>query len=322
VPFREGVLVTRRSFRKYLPALALVALVAAVWLVWRSVREVSPADILASIYQIPVHRLALASVFAAASYATLTAFDWIGVRYAGCAGRVSYPRAALASFVSLSLGHSIGLAPLGSGAVRFRYYDSWGLDAEEIAKVVLATTATVTMGQIGFAGLVLAAAPAPSAHWLHLDSAIVRAAGGLALLVCVLYVVLAAVLRDPLRIRGWSFKLPRWRLALAQVVLGTVNFAFLAAAMHQLLATATEAPFLTVANAFVLANVAALISHVPGGLGVIEYIILSFFPNAPVFGPTLVYRTIYYLVPLAIGALVFAATAFRRRRALRLTQPA
>jgi uncharacterized membrane protein YbhN (UPF0104 family) len=322
LPLRERAFVARRNFRKYLPALGLLALVVAVWLVWRSVRDVSPADILASIYQIPIHRLVLASCFAAASYVTLTGFDWIGVHYAGCGGRVPYRRAALASFVSLSLGHSIGLAPLGSGAVRFRYYDSWGLDAEAIAKVVLATTMTVTMGQIGFAGLVLALAPAPSAHWLHLHAAIVRIAGALALLVCVLYVVLAAALRDPLRIRGWTFKLPLWRLALAQVVLGTVNFAFLAAAMHQLLATATEAPFLTVANAFVLANVAALISHVPGGLGVIEYIILSFFPNAPVFGPTLVYRTIYYLVPLAIGALIFAATAFRRRRALRLTQPA
>jgi hypothetical protein len=41
-----------------------------------------------------------------------------------------------------------------------------------------------------------------------------------------------------------------------------------------------------------------------------------------VFGPTLVYRTFYYLVPLAIGALVFAVTAFRWRRALRFAQPA
>jgi uncharacterized membrane protein YbhN (UPF0104 family) len=314
--------VSRRSLRKYLPALALAALAVAVWLVWRSVRDVSPADILASIYRIPVHRLAAAALLCAASYAVLTAFDWLGARYAGCGARVPYRRAALASFVSLSLGHSIGLAPLGSGAVRFRYYDSWGLDAEEIAKVVLATTVTVTMGQIGFAGAVLAAAPAPSAHWLHLDGWVVRTVGLLALLVCVLYVVLAAAMRHPLRIGAWSFKLPRWRLALAQVGLGTANFALLAAAMHQLLATATEAPFLVVANAFVLANVAALVSHVPGGLGVIEYVILSFFPGAPVFGPTLVYRTLYYLLPLGFGVLIFAATAFRRRRRLRLAQPA
>jgi uncharacterized membrane protein YbhN (UPF0104 family) len=314
--------VARRSIRKYFPALGLIALVAAVFLVWRSVRDVSPDDILASIYQIPGHRLALAALFCAASYAILTVFDWIGIHYAACRGRVSYRRAALASFVSLSLGHSIGLAPLGSGAVRFRYYDSWGLGAEEIAKIVLATTVTVSMGQIGFAGIVLAAAPGPTAQWLRVDPALVQLAGALSVLFCVLYVVLAAVLRQPLRIRSWSFKLPRWRLALAQVVVGTVNFALLAAAMHQLLVTATNASFLTISSGFVLANVAALITHVPGGLGVIEYIILSFFPGAPVFGPTLVYRTLYYLVPLGIGAVVFAVTAFRWRRALRLAQPA
>jgi glycosyltransferase 2 family protein len=93
--------------------------------------------------------------------------------------------------------------------------------------------------------------------------------------------------------------------------------------MHQLLAVATNAPFWTIANAFVLANVAALISHVPGGLGVIEYVILSFFPGTNVFGPTLVYRTLYYLLPLAIGIVVFLLTAVRWKRALRLaSQPA
>lgn len=313
---------SRLRIRKYLPAFGLVALVAAVWLVWRSVRDVSPAEVLASIYGIPHHRLALAAAAAAGSYAVLTLFDWIGVHYAGCAGRVSFRRAALASFVSLSLGHSIGLAPLGSGAVRFRYYDRWGISAEEITKIVLATTVTVTMGQIGFAGLVLGLAPEPSGRWLRIDPALVRIAGGACLLFCLLYVVLAATLRHPLRLRRWTFVLPRWRLALAQVVVGIVNFALLAVAMHQLLAVATDASFLTVANGFVLANVAALISHVPGGLGVIEYVILTFFPGAPVFGPTLVYRTLYYLVPLGLGALVFAATAIRWRRALRLAQAA
>jgi uncharacterized membrane protein YbhN (UPF0104 family) len=314
--------VSRKRIRKYFPALGLVALVAAVWLVWRSVRDVSLADILGSVYEIPVHRLALAAFFCAASYAILTVFDWLGLCYAGCHKRLSYRRAALASFVSLSLGHSIGLAPLGSGAVRFRYYGSWGLNAEEIAKIVLATTVTVSIGQIGFAGIVLTAAPMPTAEWLRIDATVVRLMGAALVLACVAYVVLAAVLRQPLRIRSWSFKLPNWRLALGQVGVGTLNFALLALAMHELLVTATNAPFWTIANGFVLANVAALITHVPGGLGVIEYVILTFFPGANVFGPTLVYRTFYYLVPLAIGAAIFTVTAFRWRRALRLMQPA
>jgi hypothetical protein len=302
---------------KYVPHLAVLALVAACWLVWLSVRHYSLTDIGQSIRAIPYDRLLLAALLAAASYVALTVFDWLAVLYAG--HRLPYRRVALASFVSLSLGHSIGLAPLG---IRARYYAGWGLDAEAIAKIILFCTVTVTLGQIGFAGVALLLAPEPASRWLWMDETAVRAIGALCVLVDVVYVLLAARLRGPLRLRGWSFKLPRWRLAAAQVVVGTVNFALLAGALHAVIGPSTGAAFLIVATTFVLANVAALISHVPGGLGVIEWVILSLFPAANAFGPLLVYRTVYYLVPLAIGALVFAATAFRRRRAERLAAAA
>lgn len=38
-----------------------------------------------------------------------------------------YPRAALASFTSLAIGHNVGVAALSSGAVRYRFYSRWAL---------------------------------------------------------------------------------------------------------------------------------------------------------------------------------------------------
>jgi uncharacterized membrane protein YbhN (UPF0104 family) len=306
------------KLHKYLPYLALAALVLACWLVWRSIRDYSPAEILQALREIPRGHLMAAALFCAASYLVLTGFDWLGVRYAG--QRLPYRKVALASFVSLSLGHSIGLAPLGSGAIRARYYARWGLDAEAIAKIIVFCTVTVTLGQMGFAGIALVLAPAPAADWVHIDETVVRAIGAACIAANVVYVILAAWMRAPLRIRSWSFKLPRWRLALLQVVIGTVNFGLLAAALHELLAAAASATFPYVATTFVLANVAALISHVPGGLGVIEWVVLSLFPEANAFAALLVYRTLYYLIPLGVGGLVFAATAFRSRRRERLAR--
>ena len=252
-----------------------------------------------------------AALFCAASYLTLD--DVRLARHPLAGVRLPYRRVALASFVSLSLGHSIGLAPLGSGAIRARYYAGWGLDAEAIAKIILFCTVTVTLGQIGFAGLALVLEPGPAARWLHLDDTLVRAIGA-ACLVNVVYVVLAARMRRPLEVRSWSFRLPRWRFALFQVLLGTLNFGLLAGAIYELLANASTTTFLVVTTVFVLANCAALISHVPGGLGVIEWVILSLFPEANAFAAVLVYRMLYYLVPLGIGGATFGATAFRRRR--------
>jgi uncharacterized membrane protein YbhN (UPF0104 family) len=300
--------VSKQRLKRFVPWLGLVAGAVAIYLVYVSVRHYSLAEIEQSITDLPIHRILLAGVFAALSYGALTFFDLLGVWYAGTT--LPYPKVALASFVSLSIGHSIGLAPLGSGALRYRYYSSWGLDAEAIAKVILFSTVTVTLGQTAFAGIVLIVEPGPAAQYVHLDEALVRAIGGLCLAVNVLYVVLAAKLRQPLRFRSWSFKLPRWRLALAQVLVGVLNFGFLGLCLYEVLAEATNAPFSTIATIYVLANIAALISHVPGGLGVIEYIVMSLLSGADVFGAVLAYRTVYYLVPLAIGGALFFLTLF------------
>jgi hypothetical protein len=304
-----------KKLHKYLPWIALAALLLACWLVWLSVRQYSLAEIVQAIRDLPRPRLAAAALLCAGSYLALTGFDWLAIRYAGA--KLPYRRVALASFVSLSLGHSIGLAPLGSGAIRAKYYASWGLDAEAIAKIILFSTVTVTLGQIGFAGLALILAPGPAASWLHIDDTIVRLIGVACILVNVVYIVLSAKLREPLKIRSWSFRLPRWRLAVLQVLLGTLNFGLLAGALYELLANGSTTTFLFVATTFVLANCAALISHVPGGLGVIEWVILSLFPEANAFAAVLIYRTLYYLVPLGIGGAIFGATVFRRGRAER-----
>jgi uncharacterized membrane protein YbhN (UPF0104 family) len=69
-----------------------------------------------------------------------------------------------------------------------------------------------------------------------------------------------------------------------------------------------------VATVYVLANVASLISHVPGGLGVIESVVLLLLPQANFIGALLVFRVLYFLVPLAIGGTTFAAIEIRRRQ--------
>jgi uncharacterized membrane protein YbhN (UPF0104 family) len=56
---------------------------------------------------------------------------------------------------------------------------------------------------------------------------------------------------------------------------------------------------------YVTANLTALISHVPGGLGVIETVVLYLLPGAKVIGALVAFRVIYFLIPLAIGAPLF-----------------
>lgn len=93
-----------------------------------------------------------------------------------------------------------------------------------------------------------------------------------------------------------------------QVIVGTTNFAFVAASLHFLLRGSTDVHFLEVARGYAVANVLAIISHVPGGLGVLEAGLVYALPGEIPFGVLIAFRIVYYLIPLSFGLPLFLLT--------------
>jgi uncharacterized membrane protein YbhN (UPF0104 family) len=302
------------------PIIAIAVISLAAFLLYRTLSRYSLDEIIASVMEIPKSRLIMSGVFAAASYISLTGFDYLALRYVG--RPLAYPKAALASFTSLSLGHNIGLAFLSSGAIRFRFYSRWGLTAGEVAKVILFCGATVGLGLATLGAMALLLRTELAQQITGLERPIVLAAGWACLLAVAAYLGLAAMRCRPLKIYHWSFEVPSLHLAIAQVVIGSCNFAFVAACLHQVLAAVADVPYLGVASIYVIANTTVLISHVPGGLGVIESVVMYFLPQADVIGPLVVFRFVYFLVPLALGGATLAVTELllRHRKAAQKSQ--
>jgi glycosyltransferase 2 family protein len=298
--------------RFWMPLIGVALLCLAAFLLYRTLSRYSLDQLVTSVAAIPIGRLAAAGAFAAASYLCLTGFDWLALRYVG--RPLPYPKVALASFTSLSLGHNIGFAAMSSGAVRYRFYSRWGLSGVEIAKVILFCGVTVGLGLAVLGGVALLMRADLAAEITGLSRSAAMALGGVCLAAPVGYLMLAARLRRPFRWRRWSLAMPPLRLAIAQLVIGPANFACVAACLHQALASAGDVPYLAVASVYVIANVTSLISHVPGGLGVIESVVTYLLPGTEVIGALIVFRVVYFLVPLAIGSMLFAVTelAFRR----------
>jgi uncharacterized membrane protein YbhN (UPF0104 family) len=109
----------------------------------------------------------------------------------------------------------------------------------------------------------------------------------------------------PVRIRKYSIRVPPFRLALGQAVIGPLNFAFVAACLYQGIAAVQDVGYPAVAASYVIANVAGMLSHVPGGLGVIESVILFLLGGGQVIGAVLVFRIVYFFVPLVFGGGAF-----------------
>jgi uncharacterized membrane protein YbhN (UPF0104 family) len=289
----------------------LVMLPLGIWLGYWTFRDHSLTDIANSVAGIPSVNLALAFAFAAASYLCLTGFDTLAVRYVGHS--LPYHKIALTSFVSLSIGHNVGVAVLSSGTLRYRFYSGFGLGAVEIGEIILFCALTVGLGLISLGGLILVLRPDFGLGTVGLAPAAARAAGILCLALVTIYVLLAWRLRRPLCLRGHEFRMPNTRIAAAQIAVGTANFAFVAATLHQLLAGAAGYPEMVAA--YVLGNVTALLSHVPGGLGVLEFVIASLMAHGNLVGALIAFRIVYFLVPLVLGSTLLITAEFARWRA-------
>ncbi len=294
------------------PALAVAAILVAAALLYRTLSNYSVADLADAVAKVSTVKLMAAGGFAAASYLCLTGFDYLALRYAG--RPLAYPRAALASFTSLSLGHNIGFAALSSGAVRYRFYSRWGLDAVDVGKVILFCGATVGLGLMTLGGVALVTMSGTAAEITGLGRATVLALGAANLSLVGAYLLLAGLRRAPFRLWRWRMEMPELRLAFAQVGIGALNFSFVAACLHQATSAIADVPFFGIASVYVIANVTALVAHVPGGWGVIETVVMRLLSGAEIIGAVLVFRIVYYLVPLALGAAALAISELALRR--------
>lgn len=309
----HGPDVRRKARRRWWGrAIGLAAVALSAWLIHRTLAGYSLADLRAAMAAVPATRLGGCIAFTALSYLTLTFFDFLALRSIG--RRLPWRSAAFASFTSLSLGHTIGFAGLSSGAIRYRLYARWGLSVEDVAKLVLFCGITVGVGLMALGGVAMLLRPDLSERIAGLGGGWAVTVGLACLAGPLLYVVLSALVRRPLRIRSWSIALPTWRIAALQVLAGTVNFAFVAAALYQALKAVADVTYGSVAAVYVIANTATMITHVPGGLGVIENVVTSFVPGRSVIGALLVFRCVYFFAPLLIGAALLAISELARGR--------
>ncbi len=245
-------------------------------------------------------------LFVAFGYFTLTFYDLFALRTIGRSD-IPYRVAALAGFTSYSVGHNVGASVVTGGAVRYRIYSAWGLDAIAVAKVCFIAGLTFWLGNATVLGLGIAYAPQAATAIDQLPFWANRVAAILTLVVLASYV--AWVWRKPRIIGrlGWQVTLPGGRLTLLQIVIGIVDLTFCALAMYVLVPDEPNIGFVTIAVIFVSATLLGFASAAPGGLGVFDaamLVALWQFDKEELLAGLLLFRLLYYVVPLALSLLI------------------
>lgn len=298
---------TRLIVRWWQPALSLVIFALVMMVVRHSLAGYHLHDVMAQMHRLPWGTVLWSSAFALASYVALSGYDLLALRYVE--QPVPAARAAVASFIAFAVGHNIGLATLTGAAIRARIYGTGGVTGVQIALISGFCVLTTALGAAALVAYVLVVEPAEASMMLHLSQAGARSIGILLAVALIAYGIWVQVRRAPLAVRNWSIKLPSLPLTLGQTAVAAVDLCLAAAALYVLLpqpVTLSYQPFLAV---YVLATVAMLVSNVPGGLGVLESIVLIAMPNEQpdrLLAALLAYRVIYFLGPLAVAAALLA----------------
>ena len=263
-------------------------------------------DLTRSIEAIPRRRLCLALMLTVLSYLVLIGYDVLALHY--LRHPLKYRKIALASFIGYVFSYNTGLSILGGSAVRYRFYSAWGLSAAEISKVVAFCTLSFWIGVLTVAGVALLLEPSRLLAALLLPFAVARGLGITLLGLVVAYLVWSAAKTAPLKLLKWEFPLPSTPLSLGQIGLSTLDWCLVGSVCYVLLPSSSAVSYPAFLGIFVLAHVSGLISHVPGGIGIFETVMLLLLsptlPVSAVVGSLLAYRGIYYWLPLLVAVVL------------------
>ncbi len=297
------------------PLTALLIFAAVGLLLHHQLRHLHVRNVFAHLHSIPRRQILAALGFTALSYWLLTTYEFLALRYLRRA--IAYPRILFTSFIAYSFSHALGFAVFTSSAIRFRLYVTAGITAIDVATVTAFCSLSFGLGLAAVLGISLLVTPQEAARILHLDPHWSVLSGALLLGVVASYALWACFARTTLEFRGWALRAPGPAIAVPQLSLAVLDLCLSSAVLWSLLPHSAHQPFIAFIGVYAAAVIAGIISHVPGGLGVFEAVIVYTIPEVPaeeLIGALLAYRAIYYGVPLLFGTLLFASKELAAQR--------
>ena len=307
--------VTRDRVLAALPVLAGLALFLVALEVLRlELAAVSWHEITTDMLNMPLAALTAAVGLTAVNYLVLAGYDVLAFRYIG-KPMPTLPVVGV-SVLAYAIAHNVGFAVLSGASVRYRFYSRWGVTAEELSRIVFSYSVTFWLGLLALGGFSLVVSPVRMpdlpGHQLLVPTGWVLMAAVAA------YLVATAVRRDPIRIRGFSVPLPRPTLAVQQLLVSSIDWTLAGATLYVLLPT-SDLAFTTFLGSYLIAVLLGMVSHVPGGVGVFEGLMVlllkPYLASGDLLPALVVYRVIYYLLPFVLALVALVVDEARQRQA-------
>ena len=319
----KRIMKTKSGILSWLPPVVSLGLFGvALWVLHRMIQGLDLQDVLREFRSIPATAVVLSFGVMVVSYFVLMTYDILAISHIG--KKLPHGKVLLAAFVGYVFSHNIGMSLVTGGGVRYRVYTAAGLTAFEIGAVTLLCGLTFSLGAMVIGGVALIFEPADlfTPIGLSHDAAMLL---GIALLLAVVgWVIWAGTRKRELRLREFTMRAPTFALSLKQITVAILEITLSGLTLYVLLPKGYDVSFVVFMAVYVLATVGGILSHVPGGIGVIEatfLLLLPQIPQGPMLASILAFRVIYLIFPLFVGAMLlgFFEVAQQRHAMQRLT---
>jgi uncharacterized membrane protein YbhN (UPF0104 family) len=269
----------RQILHKVGVAVSVTVIGIACYVLYHMLRGIDLGEVIEAIRSTEPRSIALAALFVAAGYFTLTFYDLFAV----------------------------GASVFTGGAVRYRIYSAWGLNAIDVAKICFLAGLTFWLGNAAVLGLGIAYHPEAAAAVDQLPSWLNRLIALAIIVALVAYVIWVWIQPRSVGRGPWTVVLPGGPLTLLQIAIGIVDLGFCALAMYELVPDEPNLGFVVVAVIFVSATLLGFASHSPGGLGVFDAAMLVGLwqmDREDLLAGMLLFRVLYYIAPFVISVIL------------------
>lgn len=301
------------------PVVGVLAVLFSIWLLIQELRGLSLDELMESFAAISAHRWVMAGAATLIAYVGLAAYDRVALKHIGRKG-IPFSFIALCSFTTYALSHNIGASVFSGAVVRYRAYGSKGLTAREIGILVAFCSFTFVLGVMLLFGLVLVTHPTVTERFVGLLPVEASAAMGWILLgLIALYIVFSWLGLRPLRIGTFELHYPRLPVVAQQLLTAPIEILAASAIIYFALPPEGNPGYWVILGIFLVSFSAALISHAPGGIGVLELVFITALPEMrqeDVLAALLVFRLFYLIIPFILALFVilgFERSQFGRK---------
>lgn len=278
------------------------------------VSDLTLAQVFEAIADLGYPRLALSLFCTVLALVILSSYDILAFRYFEYTLETS--KIAFASCVGNTVGMVAGFAAITSGSIRLRLYSEWGLRTEQIVKITLFSILTLTVWLIFISGVVLLANANEFSMLLGLTPGILHVIGLLLLFPVMGYIALSLVVPGKsVVLFSHRFTMPSASVAFTQILLSALEAFATAGALYVLLPNEGTPGFFIFFGLFIIAQLTAIASQVPGGIGVFDATILlllkSYLPGEGVLAALVVFRIIFLFLPVIVALAAFGVFEIR-----------